>query len=115
MANLIQWASTWTSRGVVLTSCDTALASSGFNVSACIYDGATALDQYACVVVNWTSTLNSTTNSPAAYVNVYALPSRDGTNYVTGSSSLLPAVTCLVAAVPLNATSSVTMIVPSRV
>lgn len=80
------------------------LANNGSSAASSAIDNTTALDMWADLELNL-GTFGSAP-SAGAYVEIYLIPSVDGTNYADGSSSVAPAQELLVGAFSVRANTA---------
>jgi len=94
MPNRIIWDASYTSRGTITTSDDSASVADGSRSKAtCVLDNGTNLDITAMFEV----VLYATATGPNSFLKLFMLTAPDGTNYNSGSSDVDPGISALVA------------------
>lgn len=102
MSSLVKWDST-SSRGNILTTELNSLANAARSVASAALDNAANLDKYGWFQL--TVTFGSAP-SATAYINLYLMPSLDGSNYADGSDTVNPGADALVVTIPILASTS---------
>lgn len=98
----VKWSGSPTSRGTVLTTELNSLGNGAFCSVGSAYDNTSNLDEWF-----WFDLVLASLNPTAgAYVNIYAVPSLDGTNYADAPSSTNPGNHMLVATLSITTGSA---------
>lgn len=100
-----------TSRGTILGTELNALADGGYTAGGTTINNQTNLDRFAIALLAVDFVGTPDAFSP---VDLYMLPSPDGTNFVDGSASVIPATALLVATFELQASGSPQLVATSR-
>lgn len=103
MANVINWQTTPTSRGNVLSTELNGLASAARSDAGTEVDNSANLDSYGCLEFNVDFTAAPASGS---YVTIWLITAPDGTNYSDGSSTVDPGDDALLLLIPIRASSA---------
>jgi hypothetical protein len=98
----VKWAGSPTSRSTQLTTELNSLANNAFSAVGPAFDNTSNLDQW----FGFDLVLASLNPTAGAYVNIYAVPSWDGTNYADAPSSTNPGNHVLVATLSITTGSA---------